>query len=112
MLPKRRIYLACPYSDPDPLVRENRFEEVNMKAGELMLAGHLVFSPISHTHPIAVQCQLPKGWEFWAEYDRSFIEWADEVQVLMLAGWERSVGVCAEMKIANEIGKPVFMIEP
>ena len=107
----KKIYLACPYSDPDPMVRENRFEEVNMKAGQLMAAGFLVFSPISHTHPIAVQCELPRGWEFWAEYDRTFIEWCDEVHVLMLCGWEDSVGVKAEVKIAFELGKNVLFID-
>ena len=110
----KKIYLACPYSDPDPEVRERRFRAVNAKAGELMAKGFLVFSPISHTHPIAVQCELPKGWEFWAAYDRTFIEWCEEVHVLMLDGWQKSVGVKAEIRIAMELklNKPVFFIEP
>lgn len=77
-----------------------------------MKAGHLVFSPISHTHPIALAGDLPKGWEFWKEYDISFIEWADEIQVLMLDGWEESTGVTAEIGIAHHENKPVVYLEP
>ena len=60
----RKIYLAGPYSHPDPTVRAIRFHKLNDKAAELLRAGNLVFSPISHSHPIAEQCELPKDWEF------------------------------------------------
>ena len=47
------IYLASPYSDPDPWVKENRFLAVCTKAAKMMSEGAYVFSPIAHTHPIA-----------------------------------------------------------
>ncbi len=109
----KKIYLATPYSDPDPAIRNHRFLVVNKVAGRLMAAGHLVFSPISHTHPIALAGDLPKGWEFWAKYDFTFInDWADGVWVLMQPGWEESVGVTAEIKLAEELGKPVEYLTP
>ena len=107
----RKIYLATPYSHPDPPVRLFRFDAVNKVAAQLMSDGFLVFSPISHTHPIAEAGDLPKGWEFWKEYDKTFIEWADEVYVLKAQGWETSTGVQAEIKIAEEMGKPVVYLE-
>lgn len=108
---KPLTYLACPYSHDNRLVRVKRFEAVNEFAGRLMKEGKQVFSPISHTHPIAEVSELPLGWDFWQEYDRAFLEHAKEVIVLMLPGWQDSTGVTAEIKIAKELGIPVRYIE-
>lgn len=107
----KKIYLATPYSDPDPKVRQVRFEAVNKVAARLMLEGNIVFSPISHTHPIALAGDLPKGWEFWKKMDESFLEWCDELHIYCTDGWMESVGVCAEHNIAIELSKPVIFIE-
>lgn len=103
----KKIYLACPYSHVDHEVRQQRFHEVNKAAAMLMRRGYLVFSPISHTHPIAEVGNLPKGWDFWESYDRSFIEWCDELYVLQLNGWQQSTGVNAEIAIAKQMCKPI-----
>jgi hypothetical protein len=105
-------YLACPYSHPDRKVRLARFNAVNVAAGQLMRQGHLVFSPISHTHPIAEAGGLPLGWEFWAAFDRAYLEASRELIVLRLDGWRESVGVTAELAIAAELGIPVSYIDP
>lgn len=105
-----KVYLAVPYSHEDPKVRELRFNVVNQVAARLIQLGVHVYSPISHTHPIALSGDLPKTWDFWEEYDRLFLEWADELYVVPLAGWEESKGVQAEMKIAKELGKPVTLL--
>ena len=76
-----------------------------------MNAGNIVFSPIAHSHPIAVQCELPLGWDFWHQFDKAFIDWCDALIVLKLPGWDTSVGVNAEIKIAEEMGKPVEYME-
>ena len=75
-----------------------------------MARGEVVFSPISHTHPIAEQCELPKGWEYWNKYDRAMLSQCVKVYVLTIDGWMESVGVAAELKIANELGLPVEYI--
>lgn len=46
-------YLACPYSHPDRDVRQRRFDQVNAAAAWLILNEQMVFSPISHSHPIS-----------------------------------------------------------
>ncbi len=38
------------------------------------------------------------------------LDW--HVVVLMLAGWEASVGVQAEIQIAQELGKPIAYLAP
>jgi len=97
------IYLASPYSHDDPKIREERFNKVNKAAASLMSQGLIIFSPISHTHPIALAGALPLGWAFWHEYDYEFISMCNKVLVLKLEGWENSIGVNAEIAIAQEL---------
>lgn len=106
----RLIYLAVPYSDPDPAVREERFHVVNEAAAVLMGQGLYVFSPISHTHPIAAAGALPLGWDFWEGYDREMLSACGALVVLCLDGWNRSTGVTSEIAIAEELGLPVFFV--
>ncbi len=106
----KKIYLATPYSHKDPKIMQTRFELVNKVAGDLIRHGYIVFSPISHNHVIVKAGNLPTGWDFWLEYDKTFIEWADKVYVLMQDGWKDSVGVNTEIEIAKEFGKPIVYI--
>ena len=102
-----KIYLAVPYAGMENI----SFIKVNQKAADLISDGHIVFSPISHSHHIALQCDIPSNWEVWINIDRSFIEWCDEVWVYTLNGWKKSKGVKAEIAIAKELGKTIRYIE-
>lgn len=105
------IYLASPYSHPDPAVREERYRAACQAAAALLLAGQPVCSPIVHSHPL-VAYGVPTGWVFWSRFDRALLARCDEVLVLMLDGWQESVGVQAEIRIARELGKPVRYLAP
>lgn len=105
------IYLCSPYSDPDPAVREARFQAACKFASEMMRAGSHVLSPIAHTHPIALY-GLPKEWAFWEEYDAGILAMCSEMVVLMLDGWEESVGIAAEVKIAEGLGMRISYLDP
>jgi len=109
---KTLIYLATPYSHTDAEVRERRFKAVNQKAAELMRQGLHIYSPISHTHPIALAGELPLGWDYWQDYDRAMLNACCKLMVLKLDGWSESKGVLAEIKIADELGLPVEFLEP
>ncbi|NLS96664.1 MAG: DUF1937 family protein [Planctomycetaceae bacterium] len=103
------IYLASPYTHPDPKVREHRYQEACRCAAQLIRTGHHVLSPISHSHGIA-QYGLPGDWAYWESLDRRFLEMCDEVGVLMLDGWKESNGVQAEIRIAREMDKLVSFL--
>jgi hypothetical protein len=107
---KPLVYLACPYNHPDRAVRVRRFEAVNRVAAKLMNEGLHVFSPISHTHPIAEAGNLPLGWDYWQQYDRAYLTHCHKLIVLMLDGWRESKGVAGEVAIAEELGLPVEYI--
>jgi len=103
-----KIYLACPYSDPDPKIRQDRFDAVSKAASEIMQMGHVVFSPISHSHPIA-KYMPEQGYDFWLKQNAPFLEWADELWILCIEGWFMSKGVQWEITRAGELGK---LIQP
>lgn len=105
------IYLASPYSHSDPVVREERFLITCQATAEMLRAGVVVFSPIVHSHPL-VAFGLPTEWSSWERIDYAYLERCDEVVVLMLDGWDRSVGVLAEIAVARELGKPVRFLAP
>ncbi len=103
-------YLATPYTHPNPDVSIARFRLVNKVAGDLMRMGHIVFSPISMSHPIAMESGLPTDWDFWKDFDVAYIECSCQMIVLCLEGWEESTGVQAEIEIATRIGIPISYI--
>ena len=113
-------YLASPYTytlevgEPPAkkgMTQIRRFNKVNEVAANLTKAGFIIFSPISHSHQMAQVADLPVEWEFWERIDKAFINVCGGLFVLKLDGWKESVGVQAEIKIANEIGIPVLYLE-
>ena len=104
------IYLAAPYSHPDPAVRQQRYEMTCHATAALLRTGHTVFSPIVHSHPL-VAYGLPTEWSFWSRQDQTFLEIADAVIVLTLHGWRESVGVREEMRLAEAMGIPIAFVE-
>lgn len=105
---KSLVYLACPYTHPDPAVRKTRFRAANQAAAILMAAGVHVFSPITHTHPILLAGDLPHGWDYWEEYDRAVMSACRALVVLQAEGWDLSEGVRAETAIAEQLGLPCY----
>lgn len=105
------IYLATPYNHPDPEVREGRFRTACNVAGYFFSRGVYVFSPIAHTHSIALTRDLPHDWEFWCEYDRQMLATCSELWVVEMDGWRESVGVAAEIEIARELGLLVKYVQ-
>lgn len=101
-------YLAIPYSHPDPTVREERFRLANIAAATLLNAGEQVFSPISHSHPIAEAGGLPTGFEYYEAFDMAILGICKNLVLLMIPGWSESKGVTAELEMARRLGIPCF----
>ena len=106
------MYLASPYSDPDPKIQELRFKQVCIVAGKMLAQGRMIFSPIAHTHSIAQATDLPTDWEFWSRYDKTMLRQAAEFGILCLTGYTKSKGVIAEIKISEYLELPTFYFDP
>lgn len=108
------IYLASPYSHPDPEVRQQRFTDVCRAAGRLMLQiGEVIYSPIAHGHSVAEVCPEIDAMdaEFWMRQCIGMLRNADALFVLKLDGWRESRGVAEELEIARAFGIPVKFVE-
>lgn len=116
----KKIYLAHLYSIgtklPDGSFDENmlaaRFEHSNMIAAKIMEdLGHIVFSPISHSHPIQKYCN-PELWvhTFWLKQDKSYLLWCDELWIAIDNSdpydWKNSIGVRWEKFLIHLMRKP------
>ena len=108
---KTAVYLAVPYSHPDYAIKNERFNQVNKAAAVLMKFGYHIYSPISHTHPIALAGDLPTDWQFWADYCRAMLANCASMLILPLDGWKESKGIAAEIAIAQELGISIHTIE-
>ena len=106
------IYLAAPFTHSEKSVVEYRMSVVNKIAANLMASGEYVFSPLTHCYPLAQIAQLPGDWEFWEGYDRLMMTKCTKVMVICMPGWKESIGVQAEIRLANEFGIPVEYIHP
>lgn len=106
------LYLACPYAsgNASPDLREQRFQASNRAAAKLMGMGFKVFSPISHSHPIAIAGELPLHWDYWESYDREILKRSHTLVALTLDGWRESPGVQAEIQIAKSEGVRIFLM--
>ncbi len=107
---KTMFYLACPYTHESAEVMEYRFKSVNRVAAGLIAAGQHVFSPISHSHPIA-QEGLAVDFGFWKDWNMSMLDRCDALLVIKLDGWLSSAGVQAEIWHARQSGKTIEFIE-
>lgn len=107
---KSLVYLATPYFHPDPKTEQVRFEKVNKIAAALMAEGVHVYSPISHSHPIAEAGNLPGHWTYWEKYDTAVLECCKAMIVYQLDGWQASKGVRAELFIAKKLRMPVYYL--
>src|SRR4051812_44574149 len=104
---QKLVYLASPYSDPNPDKVLERVKAVQDATARLIESGHLIFSPIVHSHQIAElvtfeavhseSTDFTKAGATWLDYDKAFIDKADEVWILRLPGHTRSKGVHAEL---------------
>lgn len=101
------LYLAAPYSHESFAIRHERFEAITQFALNLVQNGDIVFSPITHGHPMAMRGDLPTDWEFWEKHCHAFIRISSRLVVLCLPGWEASSGVNAEIEFAISLGIPV-----
>jgi hypothetical protein len=106
------VYLASPYSHPDPAVQEERFQAVCRAASHLMQAGLRVFSPIAHSHPISLAGSLPTGWEYWEAYDEFVLSACGVLAILQLDGWNSSRGIKGEVEIARRLGLVTYNVDP
>jgi len=89
---------------------EYRYQKACYTAAKLMQGGIIVFSPLSHSVPIAKYVGEVDEHEFWLSQDIPLLQRCDELLVVCLSGWQTSRGVRREVMEALALGKPVTAI--
>lgn len=106
-------YVASPYNDPDPAIRQKRYEAVCDAVAKLAKKDdYALYSPIMHCHPIACIRQLPTDAMFWKNQNESMIDCMDVMIVLQLDGWFASKGVKMEIEYARAGLIPIIYMKP
>lgn len=100
-------YLATPYSKYADGI-ENAFRDAARLAGALLKTGVNVYSPICHTHPIAIYGRIdPLDHAIWLPFDQLMMDRCDNLIVAHMDGWEESKGVAYEIEYFRKAGKPI-----
>lgn len=104
-------YLATPYSKY-PAGLEFACAHACNAAGQLLAAGVHVYSPIAHTHPIALHGGLdPFSHDMFLPLDEKIMQHARGALVVMMPGWKASKGVMWEIEYFAKAVKPVVYLE-
>ena len=104
-------YLATPYSKfPGGL--EAAFAAAADLAAKLIALQVPVYSPIAHTHPIALVGGLdPLDHSIWLPADRPLMAAAHGLLVAALPSWEESFGIAQEIADFQRRYRPIVRLD-
>lgn len=105
-------YLATPYTKYADGI-EQAFIDAAKLAARLLVSGIKVYSPIAHTHPLAIYGELdPLDHAIWMPFDEAMMDAASVLIVAQMDGWDRSKGVLHEIEFFHARQKPIFGLMP
>lgn len=107
------IYVGTPYTKY-PAGIEAAFIDACKFTAKLMKAGLRVYSPIAHTHPIAIHGGIdPLAVnDIWIPFDKAMMAKSDAMIVAEMETWEQSGGIQHELDTFAEAVKPIYYIDP
>jgi hypothetical protein len=105
-------YLASPYSHPNPSIMRGRYQAALAATHYLLTQRIWTYSPIVHSHTLALQYDLPTSFEYWMDYCHAMLAPAHDFMILALDGWQESKGVTEETSLAYALNKPIRFIKP
>lgn len=105
-------YLATPYSKWEAGITM-AFVEAAVLTASLLEAGYRVYSPICHTHPIAMYGNIdPLAHDIWLPFDEAMMKKCDGLMVALMDGWSQSKGVAHEIDFFRRAMKPILYLNP
>jgi hypothetical protein len=106
------IYLATVYSsNPDGIT--NAHVQASALTAKLLRKGMKVYSPIAHTHPIAVYGNIdPYDHSIWLPFDEAIMDVSDTLLIAKMENWQISKGINHEINVFRKAGKPIYTLDP
>lgn len=109
----KEIYIASPYSHPSKLIMYERCHQITCIGARLTkIYGYAFILPILTSVQLQQVEDFDHTFNQWRTIDLTFIMRVDEVWVVMLPGWEESIGVTAEIDFAIKNNIPVKFLDP
>jgi hypothetical protein len=106
------FYLATPYSKYPGGV-EAAYRLACEQTALLLAARIPTFSPIAHTHGVAIHGNLdPLDHSIWMDADYPMMDAAMGLIFLKAESWEQSVGMNIELNRFIDAAKPIFNMTP
>jgi len=106
------IFISAPHGHPDVSVIYDRMKRLRAIVAQYVINGHLVLAPNLHFHELTQEYSLPLDWDYWKDNCYAMMQNAYQVDVIMLEGWEKSVGVKAEIEYAKTLNILVNYVDP
>lgn len=105
------IYLGSPYTKY-PWGLDEATTDIARIVARLIRAGLKVYSPIIHTHYIALAGNIdPIDHEFWINFDTAMMLKSDSLLIAMMSGWDQSRGIKAEIDTFVHQQKPIDYLQ-
>jgi hypothetical protein len=101
-----------PYSNPDPAKQELNYEWAKLAVVLFTMRGVPVYSPIVHSHPVAVSYNLPGNSSYWFAQNQAFMERSGSATIFTVPGWENSQGIKEEVSEFSLLGKALSFLSP
>lgn len=106
------IYLAGPYSHPNPQVMDERARQLTAVAIRMIADGLVVFSPVTLGHAMFQLCpNLPTDAASWDKFNLAFLKNCTHMCVVKIPGWQESLGVQRELELCEVLNIPVQYLE-
>lgn len=107
------IYLASPYSHPDPQVRASRYSSVLPVLAALAHKRISVYSPIVHWYNVEIHCGMDlTAHDLWKWSDCDMMNLCTDGLFLKIDGWKTSRGMEHEEQFLRNLAKPVAWVYP
>ena len=105
-------YLATPYSKYIDGLHHAAMDACRV-AGELLIRGINCYSPIAHSHHIAIYSMIdPLDQALWLPAGKPLFDGARGLIVADMPGWRESFGIGEEIKWCINAKKPRWLLAP
>ena len=107
------IFLSAPYTHDNKVVVQERMKTIEEIIINLILLKIDAISVLQYGHTLVEKYpNLPINWDYWKDYCFSFIDRSDIFCVIMLDGWQESVGVKEELEYAKSKNIKIIYFDP
>lgn len=98
----KKIFVAIPYNGTTE-EKEHRLKILSIYCISLFKDNQSPISPLLMGLMMVKEGNLPTDSETWKIYSETLLKGCDELHILMVNGWENSIGIKYEIEEANKL---------